>query len=68
MKAKTQTPARRTIALRNYLQRSTPKQLQEFLNRAYLDLLKSPSQKTGALARKARRGAATKPRRPTKQR
>jgi pimeloyl-ACP methyl ester carboxylesterase len=51
----------RRTAVHNYLRRFGPDQLQEFLGRAYLDALKSPSQKMGRLPGKKRGGATKKP-------
>jgi hypothetical protein len=62
-----QSPAKRAEALRNYLQGFKPEQLQKFLNRAYLDLLKSPSQKTAQSPRQGRK-SARKAKRSTKRR
>ena len=58
---KKQSPKQRAKAVRKYLQKFDPEQLQAFLGRVYLDLLKSPSQKTGSFARKRRGRAQRKP-------
>jgi hypothetical protein len=63
-----QPPTQRTDLLRDYLQKFPPERLQQFLNRAYLDLLKSPSQKNGPSPRPGRRETARKPKRSTKRR
>ena len=63
-----QPPTQRTDLLRDYLQKFPPGRLQQFLNRAYLDLLKSPSQKNGPSPRPGRRKTARKPKRSTKRR